>query len=41
MCTSELHIELENTAEKERITGGSTLQDVLVEQKKIKNEESK
>ena len=31
ICTSELTLELENTAEKEHITWGSTLQDILVE----------
>ena len=41
MSISELSLELENTAEKVHVTGDSTLQDVVVEQKKMKNEESK
>ena len=37
ICASEFNLELQNTAEKEPIIGGSTIQYVFVEQK---NEES-
>ena len=40
ICISVLTLELENTAEKEHVTEDSTLQNVVVEQKKMKNEES-
>ena len=31
ICTSEVNLELQDAAEREHITGDSTIQDVLVE----------